>query len=280
MKAKLYASKQTVTILLFTCLCGSALAQNYVIEYESAPGFRLGVRIEPFDRDRRDFNGDGIAELTLLQVDEQGNAVAMNVIEVKTGATLWTFDVQALVAAGFRFKGFFDIDADGVREPAFFSRDASTYIIIDPLTNTAELEITGVARASVADVDKDGQNELIVGNRDTRTVQVYGTDPTTAVTEQDLIIAGFQLEQNYPNPFNPSTTISYSVERTGEITLKIYDLLGRYVRTLVNDSRKTGEYSVVWDGKDDLGGQVASGHYFYRLTTGEFQSTRRMLLLK
>ena len=172
--------KQTITILLFTCLCTPALAQNYVIEYESPPGFRLALQIEPFDTDRLDFNGDGIAELTLLRVDTLENPTEMDVIDIATRTSLWTFDVQALAADGFRFKGFFDLDADAVREPAFFSRDVSAYTIIDPLTNTPELEVTGVARATVSDIDGDGRNELIVGNRDTRTVQVYGTHRSTA----------------------------------------------------------------------------------------------------
>ena len=100
------------------------------------------------------------------------------------------------------------------------------------------------------------------------------------MSEEDLIIAGFQLEQNYPNPFNPSTTINYSLERAGEIELKIYDLLGREVRSLINENSPRGEFSVVWDGKDGIGKQVASGHYFYQLKAGDFQSTRKMVFLK
>ena len=61
MKSQIHASKQTVTILLLTCLCSTALAQNYGIEYESPPGFRLALAIEPFETDRLDFNGDGTA---------------------------------------------------------------------------------------------------------------------------------------------------------------------------------------------------------------------------
>ncbi len=92
--------KQTVTLLLFTLVCGTAMAQNYVIEYESPSGFRRALQIEPFDTDRLDFNGDGTAELTLLRVDQQDNPAEMDVIDINTRTTLWTFDVQALAAAG------------------------------------------------------------------------------------------------------------------------------------------------------------------------------------
>ena len=90
----------------------------------------------------------------------------------------------------------------------------------------------------------------------------------------------FQLHQNYPNPFNPTTTIRYSVESAGEVELRIYNMLGQIVRTLVKGTKLAGEYSVVWDGKDGFGRQVTSGQYFYRFKAGEQQSTRAMILLK
>jgi len=90
----------------------------------------------------------------------------------------------------------------------------------------------------------------------------------------------FSLFQNYPNPFNPSTTISYTLQQPGEVEIKIYDLLGRAVRRLVQASQPAGSYSVSWDGRDERGDLVASGFYFYQMRAGEFQATRRMIFLK
>jgi hypothetical protein len=103
----------------------------------------------------------------------------------------------------------------------------------------------------------------------------------------------FELYQNYPNPFNPITTIRYSVKgkaadggrRTTDgssfpTTLKIYNILGQKVRTLVDEAKPEGYYEVVWDGKDEKGNSLASGIYFYRLQIGDQSQTRRMLLLK
>jgi hypothetical protein len=73
------------------------------------------------------------------------------------------------------------------------------------------------------------------------------------------------LGQNYPNPFNPSTTISYDVPRTGMITIRIFDLLGRLVKTLLNDEKSPGTYSIAWNGLDDRGSHLSSGMYFYEL---------------
>ncbi len=86
--------------------------------------------------------------------------------------------------------------------------------------------------------------------------------------------------QNYPNPFNPSTTIHYAVQWDGIVEIKIYNLLGKLVRTLLNEHKRAGEYSIVWDGKDDFGRLVASGNYYYQFKAAEFQSTKKMLFLK
>ncbi len=96
----------------------------------------------------------------------------------------------------------------------------------------------------------------------------------------------FELTQNYPNPFNPTTTIKYTLPSVGDgkgtlpTTLKIYNVLGEVVRTLVNGPKSPGVYYEVWDGSNDQGNQVASGIYFYRLTAGEFNETKKMVLLK
>lgn len=90
----------------------------------------------------------------------------------------------------------------------------------------------------------------------------------------------YSLDQNLPNPFNPSTTIKYQLPNSGDISLVIYNLLGQQIRTLVKESMDAGFHSVVWDGKNELGHQVASGVYIYRLHTGDFSTARRMMLLK
>jgi len=85
----------------------------------------------------------------------------------------------------------------------------------------------------------------------------------------------FSLAQNYPNPFNPSTTIAYSVPAAGNVTLKVFDLLGNEIATLVNGEMSRGTYSVQFDGS-----KVASGLYFYRLQVGSKIETKKMLLTK
>ncbi len=89
------------------------------------------------------------------------------------------------------------------------------------------------------------------------------------------------LMQNYPNPFNPSTSISFQLADRSDVTVKIFDVRGRLVRTLVDGVKEAGEYTVQWNGKESTGQQVSSGIYFYTMETNDgFSSTRKMVVLK
>lgn len=89
-----------------------------------------------------------------------------------------------------------------------------------------------------------------------------------------------ELHQNYPNPFNPQTTIGFSLESRQDVSLNVYDVTGRKVRTLVNQEMEAGNHSVIWNGESNSGDRVASGVYFYRLETTQSSHTRKMVLLK
>jgi hypothetical protein len=90
----------------------------------------------------------------------------------------------------------------------------------------------------------------------------------------------YALEQNYPNPFNPVTTIDYSLKETGNVNLRIYNVAGQLVRTLVNGNVAAGPASVKWYGRNDAGQSVSSGVYFYKLVAKDFTMTKKMVLLK
>lgn len=90
----------------------------------------------------------------------------------------------------------------------------------------------------------------------------------------------FELGQNYPNPFNPTTTFVYAVARQVHITLEIYDVLGRKVRTLVGEIQSPGYYETSWDATDEMGESVATGLYLARFQAGDFQQVRKIVLQK
>ena len=112
----------------------------------------------------------------------------------------------------------------------------------------------------------------------------YGMTPLTSgsITVYDMLAVpeDFNLSQNYPNPFNPSTTIEFSVPNDGHITLNVYDITGRLVNTLVNESMDIGYHTVTWDGTDVNGNSVSAGLYIYALQGTDVSVTRKMVLMK
>ncbi len=90
----------------------------------------------------------------------------------------------------------------------------------------------------------------------------------------------FALSQNYPNPFNPATTIEYSLPSREPVCIEIFNILGQKVRTLVNETKAVGTYRTEWNGTDDFGKVVSAGVYLYRFQAGDFEQTKKMLLLK
>jgi hypothetical protein len=90
----------------------------------------------------------------------------------------------------------------------------------------------------------------------------------------------FMFVQNYPNPFNPSTTIEYSVPSRSEVTIEIFNTVGQKVRTLLRETKSAGKYSAVWDGRDNNGNSLSTGVYFYRIQAGDYEKTKKMILVK
>ncbi|HEU4437468.1 MAG TPA: T9SS type A sorting domain-containing protein, partial [candidate division Zixibacteria bacterium] len=90
----------------------------------------------------------------------------------------------------------------------------------------------------------------------------------------------FGLNQNYPNPFNPQTAIAFSLPKSSEVKLEVFDLLGRSVVTLKDGSMSAGTHTIIWDGRDRTGQTVSSGVYLYRFKAGDFVETKKMLFLK
>ena len=130
----------------------------------------------------------------------------------------------------------------------------------------------GIELKTIASLDSDAYGnamEMSVGS--------------AVVLDESAIATSVSLSQNYPNPFNPSTTIAYNVEQSGHVTLNVYDVMGRLVKTLVNDFVEAGNssgYQVVWDGLDNNGQQVSAGLYIYSLQTQGMTMTQKMVLMK
>lgn len=90
----------------------------------------------------------------------------------------------------------------------------------------------------------------------------------------------FYLEQNYPNPFNPITKLKYVLPKDSFVDIKVYDILGNIIKNLVHNLKKSGSHSIIWDGTNNQGKSVSAGIYLYRIHTGNFTQTKKMILLK
>ncbi|MCX6134759.1 MAG: YCF48-related protein [Ignavibacteriales bacterium] len=114
-----------------------------------------------------------------------------------------------------------------------------------------------------------------------KTTNGGGSIQVSGITDRDNDVPqAFSLSQNYPNPFNPTTVISYELPANSFVTLKIYDLLGREIATVVNEMGTPGVYTARWDGKSDRGESLSSGVYLYELRAGTSVMTRKMVLLR
>lgn len=121
---------------------------------------------------------------------------------------------------------------------------------------------------------------FIQNDNDKSILQAVKLGSYTSTDNDEKVAFEFSLNQNYPNPFNPTTQIAYSIPKTESISLNVFDIQGRKVRTLVNSKVTAGKYSVIWDAKNDMGKMMPAGLYFYKLQTSQNIQIRKMVLVK
>jgi hypothetical protein len=111
-------------------------------------------------------------------------------------------------------------------------------------------------------------------------IVVYRDSIISSIEPQKLTVNKFELYQNSPNPFNPTTQIRFGLANAGVVEIKIFDSLGKEVRTLLNHTKPAGQHVLLWNGKNNNGELAASGVYFYTMKSGDFMSGKKLLLLR
>ncbi|PIP79236.1 MAG: hypothetical protein COW85_01680 [Ignavibacteria bacterium CG22_combo_CG10-13_8_21_14_all_37_15] len=131
--------------------------------------------------------------------------------------------------------------------------------------------------SSVVDYNTSDVNNVTVesANNYVNVDLVLTTDGVTSVEVSKNIVTNYALSQNYPNPFNPSTLISYQLPASGLVTIKVYNVIGKEIATLVNEYQQSGSYS-----KEFSANRLTSGVYFYTIKSGSFSATKKMILMK
>ena len=204
---------------------------------------------------------------------------------------------EAGYSLGYSVAGGGDVNKDGYDDVivgAYGSNSdaGSAYIYYggSNMDSTADIDLYGEAAmnnffgssVSIAgDVNKDGYDDIIVGayGYNNYTGKVYLFSDSTSITSVDKNLPSLpstiRLEQNYPNPFNPTTNIGFRISDFGFVSLKVYDILGNEVATLVNEEKSAGDYKVKFDASS-----LSSGIYFYKLNAGSYTEVKKMQLLK
>ncbi len=112
-------------------------------------------------------------------------------------------------------------------------------------------------------------------------IRAYVSSPGTDIEGPiEILPSTYSIEQNYPNPFNPETIISYSLPKQSRVQIKIYDITGKEIRTLIDEERTAGKYNILWDSRNDSGERVSSGIYIYKIIANDFVKSKKMVLTK
>lgn len=244
-----------------------------------------------------DVNNDGTKEIILITAT--GNVHIMDLAGVdKPGSPIAVgaaTECTPVVARfdGDNYAGIIFGDTNGLLHSVRLDGNESTNF---PITINGNMKVS----AALADIDLDGDLDIVIPNNAgiyvidikrpaqsiewkcymgtyNRSGNIYQSTPNLGNTTPELIT---ELKSAFPNPFNPSTTLSFSLKEAGEVSLDIFNQKGQKVRSLLGGMMNSGDHQIVWNGMDDSDRQVSSGLYFFRMKSGSYSSTRKMIMMK
>lgn len=244
-----------------------------------------------------DVNSDGVKEIIL--VTNSGNVYFLNPdgtdlpnTPISISSTVESTPVVAKFD-GDNYAGVIFGDANGYLHSVRADGTESSNF---PIHLGGNLKVS----ASLGDIDRDNDIDIVIPTDKgfavidiKRPAQSYewpcfmgtynrGGNILQPTNEDDNVLPVFNtaLNGNYPNPFNPSTTISFSLKEKAQVSLNIYNQRGQKVHTLLNGKMPAGNHHLTWNGTDDNGNSVSSGVYYYKMQSGNYTSTRKMIMMK
>jgi hypothetical protein len=219
-------------------------------------------------------NGMKVVMFTLLAVyifTGTVNAESMTMLNLKPGrnevvltvSNKWMYDIKASIHLDSKaIPSWLDIDMEN---PVISVSENSTL----PARVKLFLNVLENAPREITEIPYHLQDAT--GNRWNNSLHVMVMNQ-----EGERAIIDYDLGENFPNPFNATPTISYSIAYGNTVSLKVYNTLGQEVKTLINEFKQPGHYTIQWDGTNNRNQNVSTGLYFYRLTAGSFIKTRKM----
>ncbi len=220
----------------------------------------------------QDINNDQVPDVLVASFASNG----LNCLSGATGDVIWSWPM----AFQFGVTSIPDLDDDGYEDVLAGDQNGNLYCISgkgDSLIFSHTFPSDWIYTVNkMPSIDGNYSSEIITGTKNGKVVCLSGgTTNIVSVDNPDLIANEFNLYQNYPNPFNPATTIQYQIPEASFVQIKVFDILGSEVATLVNENKQAGNYFINFDASS-----LASGIYFYTLKAGDFISTKKMILLK
>jgi len=213
-------------------------------------------------------------DIQLIKIADNGDILWMNIIgglEIDLGNFIQQTSDNGFIICGITGP-YFDEDIYVVKTDAFGDTVWSKTIAGTPYSNDLG---SCIKQTSDGDFILTGSLRTSQASQDVCLIKIASDQVSIDGDFVKLLPSGFSLSSNYPNPFNSSTTISYTLPHPADVTLDIYDILGRKIETLVNKQQPAGYHQVVWNADD-----FTSGVYFYKLATGDFAESKKMLLIK
>ena len=267
---------------------------NEMARFDTADDIRGGISVS-------DINNDGSYEILFTGYDDLLHILDPLEMQELQG---WPVDLDANslsepITADLDNDGDLEIIGANKNGKIFvFHHDGTSYNHF-PIILSGNIEST----PAVGDMDNDGDYEIAIATTmglkvidlktelgptiswkihrgNTYRTGSFGLTTLSFDDKEKVLPNKFIVKANYPNPFNPTTQIRYNLPEDKFVNITIYDLLGRKVRSLMNDSQIMGYYTITWDAKNDMGEGVSAGMYIYTIQAGEFRATKKMVLLK
>ncbi|GEM_PF-5999272 len=233
----------------------------------------------PYSVTTNDYNADGKIDFCVSNYYDNSISLLLNV-----GNGLFTFMVYPMGGDGARFLIQGDYDHDGDID---FSIGSAEVGLISVLKNNGTGYFSGIVfvnnfgfpgSLANADLDNDGDLDIAAANTNTGLVAIYKNDNDVGIQPiGNTIPSNYILGQNYPNPFNPSTSFEFSLAKSSDVSIMLFDSRGKEIKELYNGFKAAGTYRYTFN---TTGSNITSGVYFYRIVAGDFSQTKKMILMK
>lgn len=240
------------------------------------------------------YNGIGITRITIFETNGNNSYQAVGRIDLVGVFSFYAGTMQAV-----------DVDNDGIEEIAICIDENFLILKFIGTPNHQNYKLFYIKKeeqysagewityfgATMNDLLGNGNNEILIslihiieqpgddwGRFETR---IYRPDTVTSITSStDNIPESYELYQNYPNPFNPATNITFSIAHSTNVSMKIHNILGKEIKTLLDKYVSSGKYPITWDGTDDGGNLLPGGVYFIKMIADDYHKTIKTILLK